>query len=239
MYLHNEMQILVATCITMDKHQKQSWESNRRHRTAYSTLRMRSCRYSLSLRLSIWYQMPISNACKMVLLGDLLQHWGEAIPYFCFSLDFWKGGRWGTCFPVRLFPRNRKKKLEMYTRWFYLWHSSRTVQSIIFKQHCVHTFSSEVELVLLSLQMMTARLGESKWLVSFVVKERSWVQIQSKVCHLPITSQCLVLQVYSHLKLKDTFSHSANIYWASNRCWATCWGHSNEQDIPFHCCHDT
>lgn len=132
------MQILVATCITMAQHQQQSWESNRGHRTTVLHSQERSCLYSLSLRLL----MQVSNACKMALLGDQLQHWGEAIPYFCFSLDFWKGRRWDACFPVGLFPRNRKKKkkLEMYTRWFYWWHSQRPAQSIIFKQHRVHTF---------------------------------------------------------------------------------------------------
>lgn len=53
-----------------------------------STLRMRGRMFSLSLRPSAWYRMQVSNACKMVLLGDLVQHQGEAVPCSRCSLDF-------------------------------------------------------------------------------------------------------------------------------------------------------
>lgn len=144
-----------------------------------STLRMRSCMSSLHLRPSLWYQMQVSDACKMALWpGSALRR-----GYSLFLLGVLKRGRWEACFPVRLFPRNSETMARDIRMVIWLVVQLWTAWGLLFTQLCVHALSSELGLVLVCLPMRTVRSGKLKSFVS-LVEDRSWIQTQAKVCPL-------------------------------------------------------
>lgn len=200
-----------------------------------STLRMRSCMSSLRLRPSLWYQMRVSDACKMALWpGSALRR-----GYSLFLLGVLKRGRWEACSPVRLFPRNSETMVRDIHMVIWLVVPLWTAWGLIFTQLCVHALSSELGLVRACLPMRTVRSGELKWLVS-LVEDRSqiqwirWMNSNTSQSLPTVPSLCLMFQACHHQKLRATFSHSTNIFWAPIVYRARCWGHSSEQDLPFH-----
>lgn len=82
-----------------------------------STLRMRSCMSSLRLRPSLWYQMQVSDACKMALWPG--SAWGEAIPYSCLEFSKEEGGKLALLWDFS--PETPKQWLAIYIWWYYSW----------------------------------------------------------------------------------------------------------------------